>query len=104
MTDGEGLVASSTKLIMVVDDDESVRDLLGFVIKKEGFRLEMAADGEEGLNKVQTLLPDLILLDLMLPRYGGFEVLRQLQTGETAKIPIIIITGRYTDRSTAEMI
>lgn len=104
MSQEEALAKSSDKLVMIVDDDESVRDLLEFVVKKEGFRVETAADGEEGLNKIQSMLPDLILLDLMLPRYGGFEVLRQLQSGETAKIPIIIITGRYTDRTTAEMI
>ncbi|MCX5796636.1 MAG: response regulator [Elusimicrobia bacterium] len=104
MTDGEGLAKSSDKLVMIVDDDESVRDLLEFVVKKEGFRVETAGDGEEGLNKIQALLPDVILLDLMLPRYGGFEVLRQLQSGETARIPILIITGRSTDRTTVEMI
>ena len=104
MTQDEGLTKSSDKLVMIVDDDESVRDLLEFVVKKEGFRVETAGDGEEGLNKIQAMLPDIILLDLMLPRYGGFEVLRQLQGGDTAKIPIVIITGRYTDRTTAEMI
>ena len=89
---------------MIVDDDDSVRELLEFVVKKEGFKTETAADGEEGIEKIQKLLPDLIILDLMLPRYGGFEVLRQLQAGETARIPIVIITGRYTDRTTSEMI
>jgi len=100
----DGLAKSSDKLVMVVDDDEGIRALLAFVAGKEGFRVETAVDGEEALSKIQALLPDIILLDLMLPRYGGFEVLRQLQNGETAKIPIIIITGRYTDRTTAEMI
>jgi len=104
MAEDEGVAKSSDKLVMIVDDDESVRDLLEFVVKKEGFRVATAGDGEEGLNKIQAMLPDLILLDLMLPRYGGFEVLRQLQSGETAKIPIVIITGRYTDRTTAELI
>ena len=104
MAQDEGNAKSSDKLVMIVDDDESVRDLLEFVVKKEGFRVETAADGEEGLNKIQAMLPDIVLLDLMLPRYGGFEVLRQLQSGETARIPIVIITGRYTDRTTAEMI
>ncbi len=61
-------------------------------------------DGEAGLNKIAEVKPDLVILDLMLPRYGGFEVLRQLQQGETARIPIVIVTGRYTDRTTAEMI
>ncbi len=100
----EGLVPSSEKLIVVVDDDEGVRELMEFALKREGFRYEMAVDGEVGLEKITKLLPDLVILDLMLPRYGGFEVLRQLQAGDTARIPIIIMTGRYSDRSTSEMI
>ena len=92
------------KLIVVIDDDDSVRELLEFLVRKEGFRVESAADGEEGINKIQALRPDLVVLDLMLPRYGGFEILRTLQNGDTARIPIIIVTGRYTDRTTAEMI
>jgi len=100
----EKLSKSSEKLILIVDDDESVRDLLEFIVKKEGFRVETASDGQEAIEKAKKLFPDLILLDLMLPRYGGFEILRELQGDETSKIPIIIITGRYTDRSTSEMI
>lgn len=92
------------KRILVVDDDDSVRELLEFLIRKEGFQIETAADGQEGLERIRSLRPDLVVLDLMLPRYGGFEILRQLQTGETSTIPIIIVTGRYTDRTTAEMI
>ena len=92
------------KLVVIIDDDDSVRELLEFVVKKEGFRTDTAADGEAGLNKINEVHPDLVILDLMLPRYGGFEVLRQLQQGDTARIPIIIVTGRYTDRTTAEMI
>lgn len=100
----EELSSAADKLVMIVDDDDSVRELLEFVVKKEGFRVDTAADGEEGIRKIQKLLPNLIILDLMLPRYGGFEVLRQLQQGDTARIPIVIITGRYTDRTTSEMI
>lgn len=92
------------KLICVVDDDESVRELLEFLVKKEGFKCESARDGEEGLQKIQKLLPDLVILDLMLPRYGGFEILRQLQSGDTARVPIVVVTGRYSDRSTTDMI
>ncbi len=92
------------KLVLIVDDDESVRDLIEFIVKKEGFRIEKAADGEEALNKARTVNPDLILLDLMLPKFGGFEILRELQSDETSTIPIVIITGRYTDRSTSDMI
>lgn len=92
------------KLVVIIDDDDSVREVLEFIVKKEGFRADTAADGEAGLEKITSLLPDLVVLDLMLPRYGGFEILRQLQSGPTARIPIVIVTGRYTDRTTAEMI
>src|ERR1035437_2344528 len=92
------------KLVLIVDDDESVRELIEFIVKKEGFRIEKASDGEEALTKARSVNPDLILLDLMLPKFGGFEILRELQSDETGSIPIVIITGRYTDRSTSEMI
>ena len=48
--------------------------------------------------------PDLIVLDLILPRYGGFELLRQLQGTKLSDVPIIVVTGRYTDRSTVDLI
>jgi len=92
------------KLVLIVDDDESVRELIEFIVKKEGFRTEKASDGEEALTKARAVNPDLILLDLMLPKFGGFEILRELQSDETGGIPIVIITGRYTDRSTSDMI
>jgi DNA-binding response OmpR family regulator len=92
------------KLVLIIDDDEGIREILTFMVKKEGYRVEGAVDGEEGVQKAERLRPDLILLDLMMPRYGGFEVLRQLQGSDLSRIPIVIVTGRYTDRSTAEMI
>ncbi len=94
----------TAKLVLIIDDDDSVRELLTFLVKKEGFRAESAMDGEDGFQKAERLKPDLILLDLMMPRYGGFEVLRQLQSGDLSRIPIVVVTGRYTDRTTAEMI
>ena len=92
------------KLVMIVDDDDSVRELLTYVVKKEGFGTIGAVDGLEALQKVEKHSPDLIVLDLMLPRCGGYEVLRHLQGGATSSIPIVVITGRYTERNTAEMI
>lgn len=89
---------------MVVDDDESIRVVMEHILKKEGFRCETAEDGDVALKKIPLVRPHLILLDLMLPRYGGFEILRQLQAGEAATTPIVVVTGRYTDRSTSEMI
>lgn len=98
------MTTERAKLILVIDDDEGIRDLLSFAVKKEGYRVETAEDGEEGLRKALALRPDLLILDLMLPRYGGFELLRELQTGDQAGTPIIVVTGRYTDRSTVELI
>lgn len=98
------MAAETGRLVLVVDDDEGIRDLLSMLIKKEGWRVETAEDGEEGERKALALKPDLIVLDLMLPRYGGFELLKQLQRTELSRTPIVIVTGRYTDRSTAEMI
>ncbi|MBU2530246.1 MAG: response regulator [Elusimicrobia bacterium] len=91
------------KLILIVDDDDSVRELLEFLVKKEGFRTETAANGQEALDKVRKHEPDLMLLDLMLPKFGGFEIVRELQV-DAGDIPIVIITGRYTDRSTSDII
>ena len=104
MENNSGFGRPADKLVLIVDDDDSVRELLEFVVKKEGFRVEKAADGEEALSMARAVNPDLILLDLMLPKFGGFEILRELQSDETGDIPIIIITGRYTDRSTSDMI
>jgi len=100
----KNVIEPKSRMIMIVDDDDSIRELLEFIVKKEGFQVDKAADGEEALQRIAQGRPHLIILDLMLPRYGGFEVLRQLQAGDTAKIPIVVLTGRYTDRSTAEMI
>lgn len=98
------MAAQDSKLVLIVDDDDGVREMLQFIVSKEGFRTETAADGEEGVQKALRLSPDAIILDLMMPRYGGFELLRQLQTSEQKGIPIVVVTGRYTDRSTADLI
>lgn len=96
--------ASSEKLILVVDDDRGVRELLQIIMQREGFRSEPAEDGAEALQKAKALKPDLILLDLMLPKANGLEIVRELQMDDTGDIPIVIMTGRAMDRSTAELI
>lgn len=98
------LADPADKLILLVDDDESLLDLMEHVIKKEGFRTDRATDGSEALRKVEALSPDLILLDLMLPGKGGYEVARELQATDAARTPIIVITGRNIDRKNVDMI
>lgn len=96
---------AENKLVLVVDDDEAMLMLLAHLVREQGYRVETASDGEEAGRRVDALKPDLVVLDLMLPRYGGFELLRDLQrSAELSKIPIVIVTGRYTDRSTTDMI
>ena len=92
------------KLVLLVDDDESLLDLMTHVVKKEGFRTERAMDGEEALAKVVALSPDAIVLDFMLPGMGGYEALRELQSRGFGQIPIIVVTGRAMDSKSVEMV
>ena len=79
-----GLVKTSDKLVLIVDDDKDIRDILAIIVSKEGFRVETAQDGEEAQAKTRALLPDLVLLDLMLPKSGGFETWPSGVTGLTS--------------------
>jgi CheY-like chemotaxis protein len=92
------------KLVLLVDDDESLLDLMEHVVKQEGFRTDRAEDGAEALRKAQALSPDIMILDMMLPGLGGYEVLRQLQAAGCGDIPIIIVTGRTMDPAGIELI
>ena len=98
------LSAPSEKLILLVDDDESLLDLMDHVVKNEGFRTDRAEDGPEAIRKTSALNPDLLILDMMLPGLGGYEVLRQLQGAGHGDIPIIIVTGRQMDPKGIELI
>ena len=98
------LIDPKEKLVLLVDDDENLLDLIDHVVRKEGFRTDRAMDGPETLRKVEALMPDLLLLDFMLPGMGGYEVLRELQARGNGSIPIIVITGRQLDRKAVEMV
>jgi len=89
------------KLILVVDDDPGIVLMLSESVKFEGFRVDTAMDGEEALDKIDKIKPDMVLLDLMLPRYGGFEVISELKAGPRASTPVVVITGRFGDSETA---
>ncbi len=108
MTEGQpqtpGLTDPKEKQILIVDDDESILDLLEHMLKREGFRTERASDGQEALRKVEAISPHLIVLDFMLPGMGGFEVLKDLQMGDNRHIPVLVVTGRRIDRQTVDMI
>ena len=82
------------KKILYIEDDVGLRTTLGEALKQEGFDMLFASDGESGLRLARAEKPDLILLDLILPKKNGFEVLKELKANkETAKIPVIIATN-----------
>ena len=83
------------KRILIVEDERDLTDVLTYNLQREGYETHVAHDGQEGLRKAQTLLPDLIILDLMLPALSGTEILRELKAGErTREIPIIILSAK----------
>jgi two-component system phosphate regulon response regulator PhoB len=90
-----------TPYILVVEDEDALATLLHYNLEKEGYRISLASDGEEALTQVDEHLPDLIVLDWMLPKVSGIEVCRRLRgRSETRNVPIIMLTarGEETDR------
>ena len=81
--------------LLVVEDEESLATLLQYNLDKEGFRVAVATDGEEALLLIDEGLPDLVILDWMLPKVSGVEVCRRLRARpETRNLPIILLTAR----------
>ena len=87
-----------SKKILLVDDEKDILDLLEFNLDAEGYKTYKARDGEEALKKAADKLPDLILLDIMLPKKDGYEVLRELRANKTtAGIPVIFLTAKDSE-------
>ncbi len=87
--------AASPPKILVVDDEPPIREILKFQLENAGFEVACATDGQEGLDTVRTFMPDLVLLDLMIPQMDGYEVCRRLKGDYgTRHIPVIILTAR----------
>jgi len=81
--------------ILVVDDEEPIQELLRFNLEKEGYLVRVAKDGQEALKQVASDLPDLLVLDLMLPGMDGLEVCRKLRSNpKFQQIPIIMLTAK----------
>lgn len=81
--------------ILIIEDEEDILAVIHYNISKEGYRVASRTTGEEGLQAVRELLPDLVVLDLMLPGMDGIEVCRQLRREPaTARIPVIMLTAK----------
>jgi len=82
------------KKILIVEDEEVMINLLERKLSQEGYKVETARDGEEGLGKMKKDKPDLVLLDIIMPRKGGFEVMEEMQKDKQLKdIPVIVISN-----------
>jgi len=91
--------ALSKPLVLVVEDEAALATMLRYNLEKQGFRVEEAADGQEALNRVQDVQPDIVLLDWMLPVMSGIEVCRQLRRrSATRDLPVIMVTARTEDQ------
>ena len=80
------------KNILIVEDEKPIAEIIKFNLEKEGYRTSVAYDGEDGLHKAITLNPDLILLDVMLPKLDGFQVCREIR--KTLTVPILMLTAK----------
>ncbi len=94
---------ADTKTILVVDDAPDVRTYLAACIEDAGFNVVTAADGVEALERIASAPPDLITLDLVMPRKGGAAVLKELRVKpEWSRIPVIVVTAHYKDELGSE--
>ena len=91
---------AETKTILVVDDDMELSDGLRVVLERQGYRVIQARDGQHGKQMVYQHHPDLVILDMMMPRMGGYPVLEHFR-GKTDAPPIIMITANEGSRHKA---
>jgi PAS domain S-box-containing protein len=94
LTDTLAPAAPTTSTILIVDDDPIGREMLAVLLAPQGYRLIFATDGAEALSQAALLLPDLVLLDAMMPKIDGFEVCRRLRTDPLlGEVPVIMLTA-----------
>jgi len=91
------------KKILIVDDEPNIVISLEFLMKKEGFEVAVANDGDEALAKVASFNPDLLLLDVMMPKKSGFEVCEALRAdSQRAGLKIVMLTAKGRDTEMAK--
>lgn len=87
------------KKVLIVEDDLMLVGVYKDVIESEGFSVETASDGEECMTRLQSYVPDIILLDIFIPKISGFDIIDKLrQSPVLSKIPVIVLTNVYIDR------
>jgi DNA-binding response OmpR family regulator len=93
-----GLEMAAQGRVLVVDDEPVVREVLTRYLERDGFDVETAADGEDAIARFDAAAPDLVLLDLMLPRLDGFEVFRAIRSRSQSPVIMLTARGDVTDR------
>ena len=93
----------SKQTILVVDDEQDLLDLIEYNLRQEGYEVILAEDGQEGIQKAREHMPDLVLLDIMMPQMDGIEVCdRMREDPELSHIPIIFLTARSDEKTEIE--
>lgn len=88
------------KKILIIDDEPGVRQLISDFLRPKGYEMLTAEDGMDGLQKAMRFIPNLILLDIMMPKMDGWQALTKLRLGEkTRNIPVVMLTGRSDTES-----
>jgi two-component system, OmpR family, phosphate regulon response regulator PhoB len=96
-------LSAHVPILLVADDDEDILTLVQLRLSRSGYEVVVARDGEEALRLAREKQPDLVVLDWMMPKASGLEVLRAIRAGaETAEIPVILLTARASDANIAE--
>ena len=93
--------STDEKKVLIVDDDPDIIESIRFPLEKKGYAVSIARDGNQGLTLAEKELPDLVILDMMMPKRSGFLVLEKLRRTHTAPVRIIMITANEGSRHKA---
>jgi two-component system alkaline phosphatase synthesis response regulator PhoP len=101
----ESVVRQEKTVVVAVEDDYYVLDFLKFALEQHGYEVHPASDGEQGLSLIQTYGPNLVILDLMLPKIDGFTILKKMsEDPKTQGTPVVVLSAYVTSESTRRMI
>ncbi len=86
-----------TKKVLIIEDDNMISSMYRTKLEQDGYNVIIANDGAEGLDKARERMPDIILLDVIMPQLDGFTVLKELRENMNVKVPIVMLTNLGTD-------
>ncbi len=86
----------AARTVLLLEDNPSVRELIKVLLETEGYAIIEASDGQDGLDKAESMKPDLMILDLMMPGLDGENVLRAMRRhSKLSKVPVLVVSGKY---------